>query len=87
VQSQVWQGQPDLRFQSLGKGATLDLSARLLSTDGSARAIWPKNLRCVVWMLCVSGGWSVHCGPISLNCGSSRIFVICDADTTNQISR
>jgi len=33
VQSQVWRGRPDLRFQSLGKGVTLDLSARLWSID------------------------------------------------------
>ena len=33
--------------------------ARLWSIDGSARAMWPKNLRRVVWMMCASGGWSV----------------------------
>ena len=50
---------PDQWFQSLGKGATLDLSTRLWSMDGSARATWLKNLRRVVRMTCVSGGWSV----------------------------
>jgi len=33
--------------------------ARLWSIDGSARAMWPKNLRRVVRMMCTSGGWSV----------------------------
>ena len=36
VRSQVWPGRPDRRFQSLGRGATLALRARLWSTDGSA---------------------------------------------------
>jgi len=39
VQNQVWQGRRDLWFQLLGKGATLDVSARLWSMDGSARAM------------------------------------------------
>jgi len=43
----IFDAQPDLWFQSIGKGATLDLSARLWSMDGSARVIWPKNLRSV----------------------------------------
>jgi len=36
VLSQIWRGWPDLRFQSLGNGATLDLSAQLWSIDRSA---------------------------------------------------
>jgi len=59
VQSQVWCGRPDRRFQSLGKGATLAQRARLWSMDGSVRAMWLKNFRRVVWMMCVSSGWSV----------------------------
>ena len=41
------------------KGATHTqaLSAQLWSIDGSACAVWPKNLRRVVQM---SGGWSVR---------------------------
>jgi len=57
VWSQVWRGRPNLWFQSLGKGATLDLSTQLWSMDGSARAMWRKNLRRVVRTMCVSGGW------------------------------
>ena len=60
VQSQVWCGQPDWWFQSLCKGATQALRARLQSTDGSAHAMWLKNLRQVVRMMCVSDGWSVR---------------------------
>ena len=60
IQSQGWCGLPDRRFHSLGKGATQVLKARLWSIDGSARVMWPKNLRQVVLMMCVSGGWSVR---------------------------
>jgi len=28
--------------------------------DGPAHVMWPENLRCVVRMMCVSGGWSVR---------------------------
>jgi len=66
VRSQVWRGRPARRFQSLGKGATLALRTRLWSMDGSARAIWPKYLRRVVWMVSVSGGWSVRWRTSSL---------------------
>jgi len=48
ARSQVWCGWPDLQLHSLGKGATLDLSAQLWSMDGSARAMWPKNFRHVI---------------------------------------
>jgi len=27
---------------------------------GSTHAVWPMNVRRVVWMMCMSGGWSVH---------------------------
>ena len=60
VRSQVRRGRPALRFQSLGRGATLALRARLWSMDGLARAIWPKYLRRVVRMMSVSSGWSVR---------------------------
>jgi len=64
-----------LRFQSLGNGAMLDLSAQLWSMDGLAHAMWPKNLRRVVCMMCVSGGWSVRLLK----------FAVCDANTTDQM--
>jgi len=62
VRSQVWvwRGQPERRFHSLGKGATHAVRARLWSIHGSARAMWPKNLRRVVRVTCVSGGWSLR---------------------------
>ena len=41
---------PHRRFQSLGKDATHNCST--VVTDGSARAVWPKNLRRVVRMMC-----------------------------------
>jgi len=80
VRSQVWRDRPDLQFQTLGKGATLDLSARLWSMDGLARAMWLKNLRHVVQMTCMSGGWSVHLrnslfGMCSLQ-GLSGMFIV-----------
>ena len=40
--NQVCQFQPDLWFQSFGKGATLDLRVRLCTMDIS---VWQKNLR------------------------------------------
>ena len=51
VRSQVWRGRPDWRFQSPGKGATQAVRALLWSVDGSARAMWPKNLRRVARMM------------------------------------
>jgi len=57
--SQVWWGHSDLRFPSLSKGHT-EPSTRLWSVDGSSRAVWSNNLRRVVQMMYVSGGWSVH---------------------------
>jgi len=81
--SQIWQGRPDLPFQSLGKGATLDRSARLWSTDGSVRALWLNNFRWVVQMTCVRGGSLVPLN--SWCCGPSVKFVVCYADTTDQI--
>ena len=60
VWSQVWSGQPDWQFHSLGKRATHAVRAPLWSVDGSARAMWMKNLRRVVPMMCVSGCCLVH---------------------------
>ena len=65
--SQVWRGRPDRRFQSLGKGTRLAWRARLLSTDGSVRAVWPKNFRlvceCQWWLECVGGPEVLRRGP------------------------
>jgi len=59
VWSQLWRGRPDRQLLSLVKGATQVLMARLWSMDGLALAMWLQNLRQVVPMVCVSGGWSV----------------------------
>jgi len=60
VWSQVKCDRPDRRFQWFGQGATQPPRAQLWSTDGSARATWPKNLRWVVRMMCVSDGCSAR---------------------------
>jgi len=52
-------GQPDRQFQSLGKGTTQALRTRLWSMNGSACAMWPNNLKRMVQMMCISGGYSV----------------------------
>jgi len=70
----------DRLFQSLGKGATQALRYRLWSIDASARAMWPKNLRRVVQMTCVSGGWSVRRQTSSIygleiNEGKPRLYM------------
>lgn len=52
-------GRPDRQFQSLGKGTTQALRTRLWSMNGSAYAMWPNNLKWMVRMMCISGGYSV----------------------------
>jgi len=59
VQSQVWCGWPHWQFQLLGKGLTLALRAWLWSVNGLACTVWPKNLRPVGRMMCMSCDWSV----------------------------
>ena len=69
-----WSRQALQQFQSLSNEATLDLSTRLWSMDGSACVMWSKNLRHVVRMMCrawVVASWYV-CGPRHLKCGPSR---------------
>jgi len=45
------------------KGATLVQKAWLWSINGLAQAAWPENFIWVVWIMCVSGGWSVTSCP------------------------
>jgi len=81
----VWWGWPDLQFQSLSKGSTLDLSTRLWSMDGSAHGhrTWDEWYGWCVWV--VAGQYV--CGPLYLKCGPSRKFVVCDTDTVDQTHR
>jgi len=59
VCNQVWRSRPDGQLQSVGTGAKLALRADCGPMDLSARAMWPQNLRWLVWIMLVSGGWSV----------------------------
>jgi len=59
VRSQVWRVRHCRRFHSLDKGVIRALRAQRWFTDGLAHAMWPKNLRWVVRMMCVSGSGSV----------------------------
>jgi len=54
VCSQVWHGQPDQQFQSLGKRAILAWGAWLWSMDRLAKVMWPLNFGRVLRMMCVS---------------------------------
>jgi len=67
VCSQVWRSRPDGQLQSVGTGAKLALRADCGPMDLSARAMWPQNLIWLVWIMLVSGGWSVsqQCFPMS----------------------
>jgi len=47
----MWSAQ--LAVPVLGKGVTLALTARLWSMDGLAHAVWQKNLRWMVQMMCL----------------------------------
>jgi len=58
---------PDLQSQTLGKGATLALRARLWVKDGSARVVWPKKLSgmddvCEWWLINTSSDLFVNAG-------------------------
>jgi len=59
VQSQVWRGRPIGGSSPLTKGPNRPKGLDCGPQNGSACAVWPKNLRRVVRMTCVSGGWSV----------------------------